>query len=215
MAPLRSRVSTTLAFQGHIAWTLLVLGTGALTAADAAPDQSGTLQVISASLLGGPGDEKVTAVAVLDDNTIVVGGSCAGAFTAGKLTPPKNATAQGFLATFTAEGNLRSLVFSEQAGTALQTGPQQRLLVRDANGAVSILATQTGKMLGTFPTGKADMAALAIDADGSVLTLVGKQLVRYDPKGKQAWAVTPQNPFGARKPLDKAVFSGSFQDGPG
>jgi hypothetical protein len=186
-----SRKSTTLA-----CLLLALLAPKALvseesTPAPTAPDQSGPLSIVTASLLGGVGDERITAVAVLADDTVVVGGTCSGAFTAPSVQPVGSDAPKGFLATFTAKGELRSLTFSEHAITALQSGPQDRLYIRDDSGRVSIIAASTGKTLGSFVAGKADLAPLAIDSDGSIVTLVGKQLVRFDSTGKQEWAVTP------------------------
>ena len=186
----------------------LALGASSLGhGGEAEPAADGPLTVISASLLGGKGDEEVKAIAVLADGTVLAGGSCAGSFVVpGNKVTPSGTTkdSQGFLATFGPDGRLRSLGFTAQAIVALQVGPQDRIYMRDAASVITIMDPAKGKTLASFSVDKADQPKIAIDSDGRVLAIAGKQLVRFDANGKKLWAVTPPA-YGDNRPRACAV----------
>ena len=171
--------------------TASLLAAPLLTAGEAVPDNGGPLTMITASLLGGDGEEQVTAVAVLGDGTVVAGGSCSAPFSVAGSKVSASGQGQGFLATFGADGRLRALAFIAQAVVAIQVGPRERLYVRDSGGQITLIDPLKGQTLGSLAVGPADRPQFAVDSDGAVVAITGKKLARFDASGKQLWAVSP------------------------
>lgn len=56
---------------------------------------------------------------------------------------------------------------------------------------MTIIDAANDKTLASFPVDQADEPNFAIDSDGAVVAIAGKQLVRCDTRGQKMWAVTP------------------------
>ncbi len=171
---------------------LLVLALAlAAQAADAEPNQGGPLRLVSASVYGGQGEDRITGVAIQSDRSVVAVGACEAPFSLPGLAKPTSGKGLGFILRLDAWGKPRAIRFMPKAQAVVRVGPQDRIYVRDDAGTVSILDADLRKELGSFEAPPADKIAMAVDATGEVAVVSGNKLMRWSATGKQLWAVTP------------------------
>jgi hypothetical protein len=169
---------------------VLVLAAG-VAAGDAEPDQGGALRMVSCSLFGGTGDERIAGVALQSDRSVVAVGSCTAPFAVPGLAVPAGGEANGFILRLDAWGKPLSLAFLPKPLAVVRIGPEDRICVRAEDGEITIVDADARKRLLSFTAPPADGVAMDVDNNGAMVVASGKQLLRFDPAGRQLWAATP------------------------
>ncbi len=169
------------------------------------------MDLVTASFLGGAGEDGVNACAIQADGTIVLAGTWGGGSAAG--VSAKNLGGEGgFIARLSADGTAwKSLSLLAAPVEAMALDPQDGIvaLTVAAGGAqqVQVLAADGGSVTRSFDAGsgksKGDQA-IALDGNGDILTLAGSSVVRFGSDGTKKWSQSLKA-YGESRPFGLAV----------
>ncbi len=155
---------------------------------------TGSLDLVTASFLGGSGEEVVNACAIQSDGTIILAGAWGGGQAAG-VSAVSLGGESGFVARLASDGTAwKGLALLPGAVEAMTLDPNDRPIVLTvaAGGAqqVHVLDKAAGRIERTFEAGsgksKGDQS-IALDGNGDVLALAGSSVVRFAPDGATRW----------------------------
>lgn len=167
---------------------------GGLAAGEAVPvpvTPTGPLTLVSASIFGGDGDEQIAGLAIQSDRSVVAAGSCGAPFLVAGLRVSAAGEAKGFVLRLDPWGRPRSVVFLPAPVAVVRIGPQDRIVIRDANGEVAILDAAGRERLASFAAPLSDAPTLAVDPAGGIVLTSGSKLQRFSQDGKLLWEATP------------------------